>query len=137
MILADARSKPPVADGNPNLQKNSPTSESHLPAEVEPSFVVHIQVVCGGLTNVKAPVTVLGRYDGLDVAGLAKPFDRKPDFWLSRSIEMGKRVVEESEHWQMSVPGTIAVSLIEARRAATPSQIGLINLGRILTLRPR
>jgi CHAT domain/Cytosol aminopeptidase family, N-terminal domain len=51
--------------------------------------VIHIDVVLGGQTNVKAPVSVIGRYEGLDLAGTAKAFDRQLDNWLTRAIDMG------------------------------------------------
>lgn len=50
---------------------------------------IHIKLVCGGLTNVKAPVVIGARYDGLAFAGSTKVFDRWLDSWLTRAVDAG------------------------------------------------
>ena len=50
---------------------------------------VQIKLVCGGLTNVKAPIVVGARYDGLAFAGPTNIFDRTLDFWLTRAVDLG------------------------------------------------
>jgi hypothetical protein len=50
---------------------------------------IHINLVCGGLTNVKAPVVIGARYDGLAFAGSTKVFDRWLDSWLTRAVDAG------------------------------------------------
>src|SRR3954447_26771199 len=51
--------------------------------------LVVIEVVCGGMTKVEAPVAVVGCYTGLDLGGPSKAFDLLLDSWLSRAIELG------------------------------------------------
>jgi len=51
--------------------------------------VVKVTVVCGGLTNVKVPVVIGGRYDGLAIAGTTKAFDRLLESWLTRAVHLG------------------------------------------------
>lgn len=50
---------------------------------------VQIKLVCGGLTNVKAPIVVGARYDGLAFAGPTKVFDHVLDSWLTRAVDLG------------------------------------------------
>ena len=50
---------------------------------------VHIEIVEGGLSNVRSQVAVTARYEGLDLVGTAKAFDRKLDSWLSRAVDLG------------------------------------------------
>ncbi len=54
-----------------------------------PPLDVKITLVWGGLTNVKAPVVVGARYDGLAFAGPTKVFDRLLDSWLTRAVDLG------------------------------------------------
>jgi hypothetical protein len=56
---------------------------------VLPPLDVKITLVWGGLTNVKAPVVVGARYDGLAFAGPTKVFDRLLDSWLTRAVDLG------------------------------------------------
>jgi len=58
------------------------------PPEIPP-LDVKITLIHGGLTNVKAPVIVGARYDGLAFAGPTKIFDRLLDSWLSRAVDLG------------------------------------------------
>jgi hypothetical protein len=62
--------------------------DSGGPPEIPP-LDVKITMICGGLTNVKAPVIVGARYDGLAFAGPTKIFDRQLDSWLSRAVDLG------------------------------------------------
>lgn len=50
---------------------------------------VHIEIVEGGLSNIRSQVAVTARYEGLDLVGTAKAFDRKLDSWLSRAVDLG------------------------------------------------
>ena len=50
---------------------------------------VHITLVHGGLTNVKARVVVGARYDGLPFAGPTRVLDFLLDSWLSRAVDLG------------------------------------------------
>jgi hypothetical protein len=50
---------------------------------------VQITLICGGITNVKAPVVIGARYDGLAFAGPTKAFDRLLDSWLTRAVDLG------------------------------------------------
>lgn len=43
----------------------------------------------GGLTNVKVPVAVGARYDGLAFAGPTAAFDQLLDSWLTRAVDLG------------------------------------------------
>jgi hypothetical protein len=54
-----------------------------------PDVLVHIEVICGGITNVKVPVAIGPRYEGLPLAGPAKAFDRQLDSWLTRALDLG------------------------------------------------
>jgi hypothetical protein len=58
------------------------------PPEIPP-LDVKITLIHGGLTNVKAPVIVGARYDGLAFAGPTKIFDRLLDSWLTRAVDLG------------------------------------------------
>jgi len=53
------------------------------------TVVVHATLIRGGITNVRVPVAIAGRYDGLPVAGSSKAFDRLLDSWLTQAIDMG------------------------------------------------
>jgi hypothetical protein len=64
------------------------------PQDVKPAprpsdVLVHVEVVCGGITNVTASVAVGGRYQGMPLAGPAKWFDRQLDSWLTRAVDLG------------------------------------------------
>jgi hypothetical protein len=48
-----------------------------------------ITVVRGGMTNIKVPVAVGARYDGLAFAGPTRAFDRLLDSWLTRAVDLG------------------------------------------------
>jgi hypothetical protein len=52
-------------------------------------ILVHVDVIWGGITNVKVPVAVGPRYVGLAPAGPAKAFDRLLDSWLTRAVDLG------------------------------------------------
>ena len=73
------------------------SSDVAAPSTVEPAVstvapedvVVHATLIRGGITNVRVPVAIAGRYDGLPVAGSSKAFDRLLDSWLTQAIDMG------------------------------------------------
>lgn len=54
-----------------------------------PTVDLQITVIKGGLTNVKVPVVIGARYDGLAFAGSTKAFDRLLDSWLTGAVDMG------------------------------------------------
>ena len=54
-----------------------------------PAVDLQITVIKGGLTNIKVPVAIGARYDGLAFAGATKAFDRLLDSWLTRAVDMG------------------------------------------------
>ena len=51
--------------------------------------MVHVEVIHGGYTNVKVPVAICPRYEGMALAGPAKEFDRQMDGWLTRAVDLG------------------------------------------------
>jgi len=59
------------------------------PAAGPHDVVVHVEVICGGYTNVKVPVAICPRYEGMALAGPAKAFDRQLDSWLTRAVDLG------------------------------------------------
>ena len=59
------------------------------PRDAPAGLDVHITLVCGGITNVKVPVAVGARYDGLAFAGGTKAFDQLLDSWLTRAADLG------------------------------------------------
>ena len=79
-----APSQPAFVQGAPD-QAKAKAEPSTTGTEIE----VRITLVCGGLTNVKAPIVVGARYDGLAFAGPTKPFDRSLDMWLTRAVDLG------------------------------------------------
>ncbi len=50
---------------------------------------VHITLVCGGITNVKVPVAIGARYEGLAFAGATRAFDQLLNSWLTRAADLG------------------------------------------------
>jgi hypothetical protein len=80
-----ARPKMDSSDGSPALPA---AIKSPSPPE-QPEIIVHIEVVCGGITSVKVPVAIGPRYQNLPLAGPAKAFDRLLDCWLTRAIDLG------------------------------------------------
>ena len=79
-----APSQPAFVQGTPDHAKATAKS-STTGSEIK----VRITLVCGGLTNVKAPVVIGARYDGLPFAGPTKQFDRALDMWLTRAVDLG------------------------------------------------
>jgi hypothetical protein len=89
-----------VKPGNDSVKRSgveappSGAATAVMPAERKPEtespdVLVHIDVIWGGITNVKMPIAIGPRYQGLAFAGPAKAFDRQMDSWLSRALEMG------------------------------------------------
>jgi hypothetical protein len=72
-----------TAPGNGRSAKDSAGPSDLPPLDVK------ITMVCGGLTNVKAPVVVGARYDGLAFLGPTKIFDQLLDSWLTRAVDLG------------------------------------------------
>jgi hypothetical protein len=61
-----------------------------VPPRGEPAILdVHITLVCGGITNVKVPVVIGARYDGLAFAGPTRTFDHLLDSWMTRAVDLG------------------------------------------------
>jgi len=50
---------------------------------------VHIILICGGITNVRVPIAIGARYDGLPFAGPTAAFDRLVDSWMTRAVDLG------------------------------------------------
>jgi hypothetical protein len=79
---------PPLAVAATSIQA-SPQPTNGADSAAVPRLDVHITLVCGGLTNVKAPIVVGERYDGLGFAGPTRAFDRLLDSWLTRAVDLG------------------------------------------------
>jgi hypothetical protein len=86
--IAGVQDAPTIAPETPvtidPLQSNAVADTS-----APPGIDLKITVVRGGLTNVKAPVAVGARYDGLPFAGPTRAFDRLLDSWLTRAVDFG------------------------------------------------
>jgi hypothetical protein len=82
--LPDAAAAPPPPAAKPVTAETSPPS----PADIS-TIDLRITVIKGGLTNIKVPVVIGARYDGLAFAGATKAFDRLLDSWLTRAVDMG------------------------------------------------
>jgi hypothetical protein len=65
------------------------TRQDAKPVAGPSDVAVHVEVICGGITKVKAPVAIGGLYQGLPLAGPAKAFDRQLDSWLTRALDLG------------------------------------------------
>jgi hypothetical protein len=67
------------------------TSPANLAPTRKPSppVLVHIEVIWGGITKVKAPVVIGGLYQGMPLGGPARAFDRLLDSWLTRARDLG------------------------------------------------
>jgi hypothetical protein len=59
------------------------------PGQSRPDTVLHLEVICGGITKVKVPVVIGAHYQGIPLAGVPRAFDRQLDFWLTRAIGLG------------------------------------------------
>jgi hypothetical protein len=95
---ADLKSGTATSDGRPTpipapAKLSEIASPSIAPVMSDTSAAatatVHVHLVCGGITNVKAPVAVVARYDGVPLPGQARAYDRKLDSWLTRGLELG------------------------------------------------
>jgi hypothetical protein len=80
--------KKPQADGTPRPDATAAPATAGKAAGPQ-AVVVHIEVICGGITNVKVPVTISPHYRGLPLAGVTRAFDHQLDFWLTRTREQG------------------------------------------------
>ena len=82
----------PITAPMPRISSDGAASSNIEPAvlRVRPEdVVVTVTLIRGGITNVRVPVAIAGRYDGMPVAGSSKAFDRLLDSWLTRAIDMG------------------------------------------------
>jgi hypothetical protein len=46
-----------------------------------------VEVVCGPITQVKAPIALVGQYRGVAPCGFSRQYDKALDEWLSRALE--------------------------------------------------
>ncbi len=68
----------------------SPVSSAiGAPSRSAPKYAIDITLIQGGITNVKAPIAIGARYQGLGFAGGTKAFDRLLDSWLTRAVDLG------------------------------------------------
>lgn len=100
--------KPEIADGaavpspvqsvaaEPAPDQPPPPAQSAQPAAgrgtssppgAAPQVEIEIELVCGDITRVAAPVAVCGHYDGVPLVGAARAFDKLLGRWISRCIE--------------------------------------------------
>lgn len=79
----------PEAAVAPPLQTTKTADSVSSNPEAISAIDLQITVVKGGITNVKAPVAVGARYDGLAFAGATRAFDRLLDSWLTRAVDLG------------------------------------------------
>jgi hypothetical protein len=76
---------PTVRGELPSAATAGASGRTATPSDV----AIEVTLIRGGYTNVKAPVAVGARYEGLALTGAAKVFDRLLDSWLTRAIDMG------------------------------------------------
>jgi hypothetical protein len=79
----------PGTPAAPDIEPETKVPKTTTAFRTSEEIVVHIAVICGGITNVKVPVAVGPRYQGLPFAGPAKAFDRLLDNWLTRALDLG------------------------------------------------
>ena len=83
----------PAPDAAPAVPQAPPASAPQVPPAPPPpksrDIVVHVEVIHGGYTNVKVPIAICPRYEGMALAGPAKEFDRQLDSWLTRTVDLG------------------------------------------------
>src|SRR5450631_1518574 len=84
VTLPDVAVAPPL----PTTKLVTADTASGGPAAVS-AIDLQITVIKGGITNVKVPVVVGARYDGLAFAGPTRAFDRLLDSWLTRAVDLG------------------------------------------------
>lgn len=81
-VAVTPASSPPATTPASGPAKSQATTKA-------PDVVIHVEIICGGITNVKAPVAIGARYEGLAFAGPTKAFDRLIDSWLTRALDLG------------------------------------------------
>src|SRR5262249_45215146 len=54
-----------------------------------PDVALNVTLIQGGLTNVKAQVAIVARYEGLEGAGATKAFDAILESCVTRAIDLG------------------------------------------------
>lgn len=79
----------PIATPTPPITIDTIRSDALADNTAPNAIDLKITVVRGGMTNIKAPVSVGARYDGLAFAGPTRAFDRQLDSWLSRAVDLG------------------------------------------------
>ena len=80
---------PRTEQSNPALPTDTAADNKVGTAKRKPATLIHVEVVRGGCTNVKAPVAVGYHYQGLPLSGAAQAFDHQIDSWLSRALPLG------------------------------------------------
>jgi hypothetical protein len=80
---------PAVASPSVASQSTATAGDAASASAAKGDLEVHIKLVHGGLTNVKAPVVIGARYEGMAFAGSTKVFDRWLDSWLTRAVDAG------------------------------------------------
>jgi hypothetical protein len=75
---------------------------------------VHIEVVCGGITKVKAPVAIGGHYRGVPLGGPAAKFDMLLDSWLTRALQFGMVGAGLGELFLVPLQGRVTPGAIAA-----------------------
>jgi hypothetical protein len=91
---APAGAPAPEADKKTRTNTVPPPESAAAPVAPEgmarpPDVVVHVEVIWGGITNVKVPVAISPLYQGLTLTGPARAFDRRLDSWLKRALDLG------------------------------------------------
>ena len=89
VVAALARAEPARTPVPPSPPLPPPAPRAAGPGAGPRETTVHVAVICGGFTNVKVPVAVCPRYQGMALAGPAKAFDRQMDSWLTRAADLG------------------------------------------------
>jgi len=84
VTLVDTAVAPPLPAAKPVTADTASGDPAAIPA-----IDLQITVIKGGLTNIKVPVVIGARYDGLAFAGSTRAFDRLLDSWLTRAVDMG------------------------------------------------
>ena len=70
---------------HPSTERSAVAALSRL----APKYAIDVTLIQGGITNVKAPIAIGARYQGLGFAGGTKAFDRLLDSWLTRAVDLG------------------------------------------------
>jgi hypothetical protein len=81
----------PVVDAVPETGErvSDPVAVARPASPAATDVVVQVTLIRGGITNLRVPVVICPRYDGLPLAGATKAFDRLLDTWLTRAVDLG------------------------------------------------